>query len=101
MGPKEDLKRELQDPEFAKFYGADHAKIGLAFSLIGIRGRLGLSKEELATKLGVSRAYIARLESGKANPTIGKAGSMFALLGFRIGIEKTELIFSVEEGGKR
>ena len=41
---------------------------------------VGLSQQELADLLGVSKAYIVRLESGEANPSIAKAGRIFAAL---------------------
>jgi len=84
MEPREDLKRELQDPEFAKFYGADQARIQLALTLVATRSKLGLKQKEIAAKLGASQPYIAKLEKGDANPTIGKIGSMLALLDFRL-----------------
>ena len=92
MEPREDLKRELQDPEFAKFYGADQARIQLALTLVATRSKLGLKQKEIAAKLGASQPYIAKLEKGDANPTIGKIGSMLALLDFRLVIQVAPLL---------
>ena len=84
MEPREDLKLELQDPEFAKLYGADQARVQLALALVAARSKLGLKQREIADKLGSSQPYIAKLEKGDANPTIGKIGGMLALLGLRL-----------------
>ena len=92
MEPREDLKRELQDPEFAKFYGADQARIQLALTLVATRSKLGLKQKEIAAKLGASQPYIAKLEKGDANPTIGKIGSMLALLDFRLVTRSAPLL---------
>ena len=89
MTPREDLERELQDPEFAAYYGADQAKVQLALTLVDARDRIRLTQKEVANKLGVSQPYVAKLEKGDANATIGKIGSMLALLGLRL-VTQTE-----------
>ena len=88
---RQDLEKELQDPEFASYYGADQAKIQLAFTLVDTRNQLNLTQKEVADKLKVSQPYIAELERGSANPTIGKIGGMLALLGLRLHT-RTELL---------
>jgi transcriptional regulator with XRE-family HTH domain len=35
-----------------------------------VRMERGLTQEELATKAGLSRAYVARLETGRHNPPV-------------------------------
>lgn len=82
--PSEDLERELRDPEFAAYYGADQAKLQLAFSLVNAREKIGLTQKQVAERLDVSQPYVAKLEKGDANPTIGRIGSMLALLGLRL-----------------
>lgn len=72
------LIERLQDAEFRREYGAARAKSALAFLLLDARTSQGLTQEELANRLHVSQAYIAKLESGEANPTIGHVGSMLA-----------------------
>ncbi len=84
MSLKDDLRKELDDPEFARFFGEAGAKSSLAFTLNEARTRANLTQKELADKLGVSQEYIARLESGEANPTIGRIGALLAVLGFSL-----------------
>ena len=82
--PIDRLREELQDPQFAKFYGADQAKVRLALTMVATRQKLGLTQRELAQKSGVSQPYIAKLERGYANPTLGRIGALLALMGRRL-----------------
>ena len=85
--PRQDLERELQDPEYAKLYGAAQAKAEIALTLSKARVRAGMTQKKLAEKLGRSQSYIAKLEKGDANPTIGTIGSMLAILDCRLVTE--------------
>jgi len=89
---RKDLEQELQDPEFAYYYGADQAKTQLAFTLVDARGQLNLTQKEVADKLKVSQPYIAKLERGDANPSIGRIGSLLALLGLRLNARTEPLL---------
>lgn len=81
---REDLERELCDSEFRKLYGAAEAKSELAVAIADARHSLGLTQEEMAKKVRASQPYIAKLESGEANPTIGAIGSILAILHLRL-----------------
>ena len=78
------LEKDLQDPEFAYHFGCDQAKMQLAFSFVDVREQLNLTQREVADKWKVSQPYVAKLEKGDANPTIGKVGGMLGVLGFRL-----------------
>jgi len=81
---KEALAENLQDGEFARGFGAELAKTDFAMLLVKARKAAGITRQELAGMSGFAESYIARLESGEANPTIGKIGELLALLGFRL-----------------
>ena len=81
-GPYDDLKEELKNPEFVKQYGSEAAKNKIGITLFNIRKRMNLTQKELSNKLGISQPYIAKLESGEANPTVGSVGEILAVLGF-------------------
>jgi len=81
-GPRDDLKEELKNPEFVKEYGSEVAKNEIGKTLFKIRKRMPLTQKQLSDKLGISQPYIAKLESGEANPTIGSVGEILAVLGF-------------------
>lgn len=90
--PIQDIEQRLKDPEYAKIFGAEDAKSEFAITLARARDRAGLTQKELAEKLGVSQAYIAKLEGGEANPTLGAIGSMLAMLGLSVVMDVKPLL---------
>ena len=82
--PTDDLIDRLKDPEYAKLYGEEDAKVDFAITLTKVRKSLGLKQKQMADKLGVSQPYIAKLEGGEANPTLGRIGALLAMLGRRL-----------------
>jgi transcriptional regulator with XRE-family HTH domain len=85
------LQEELEDPEFRRTYGAELAKAELAVAISEARRLCGWTQQDVADRAGVSQAYIAKLESGEANPTIGQLGSIFACLGLRVTVSSMPL----------
>jgi transcriptional regulator with XRE-family HTH domain len=75
-----EIAEGLNDDEVRMEYGEELAKLDFALALIRARKEQSLTQQQLADLLGVSQAYIARLESGSANPTLGKAGRILASL---------------------
>ena len=88
----EQIAEDLRDNEVRMSYGEGLAKMDFALALTKARKESDLTQQQLAEQSGVSQAYIARLESGLANPTIGKAGSIFACLWKRPSIDAGELV---------
>ncbi len=88
---RDDLEEELKDPESAKIFGAAQAKSIFALTLAKARAKLGLTQRELASEVGVSQAYIAKLEGGEANPTLERIGSLLATLGLGLTTDTTTL----------
>ena len=74
------LGETLRDPERRCGFGAEGVKIALAFALLEARESAGMTRAELAEASGVSEAYISKLESGDANPSVGKVGEIFAAM---------------------
>lgn len=81
---RDDLQQNLRDREFAKRFGAARAKSNFAITLAEARRQLNLTQQELATRLGVSQSYVAKLEGGEANPTLDRIGSLLAILGLSL-----------------
>jgi len=79
-GVLNEIAEGLNDDEVRMEYGEELAKVNFALALIKARKEQHLTQQQLAGLLGVSQAYIARLESGSANPTLGKAGRILASL---------------------
>lgn len=90
--PRQDLEQEFRDPEFVKLYGAADAKSEFAIALSRARAKVGITQKELADKLGLSQAYIAKLEGGEANPTLGTIGAMLAVLGLSLKMDTRPLL---------
>ena len=88
---RDDLEQNLRDLEFAKRFGAARAKSNFALTLAKARATLGLTQKELASKIGVSQAYIAKLEGGEANPTLERIGSLLAMLELSLTTDTTTL----------
>ena len=76
----EGIAERLENDKYRMEYGEAAAQMGFALALTFARQERGLSQQELADLLGVSKAYVVRLESGEANPSIAKAGRIFAAL---------------------
>ena len=86
-----ELKEELQNPEFAKIFGAAQAKSSFAITLAEARKQLNLTQQQLAARLGVSQSYVAKLEGGEANPTLERIGSLLATLGLSLTTDTAKL----------
>lgn len=71
MKPFKDLKAELlQNPEVRAAYERLRPEFELAQTIIAARAAQGLTQAELATRMGTSQSYIARLESGRVLPSM-------------------------------
>ena len=59
---EEDRARALSDPEFRAIYEVEAGKKALWLQLVEARLAAGLTQQEVAERLGVSQAQIARIE---------------------------------------
>ena len=81
----------LQDIEYRKEFGSERAKLEMAAALTYAREVMNMTQSALAELAGTSQAYIARLERGDANPTIGNIGRLFACMWLKPGIGPTPM----------
>lgn len=93
--PIQEIKRKLQDLEYTKLFGAAEAKAEFAVALATVRRRLNMTQMELADTCGITQPYIAKLEGGEANPTLGAIGSLLATIGFRLAMDTKPLLQDV------
>jgi Predicted transcriptional regulator with C-terminal CBS domains len=82
--PTNDLARRLKDLEYAKLYGSEQIKADLAITLSKARHKLNMTQKQFADVLKSSQPYIAKLEGGAANPTIGAVGAMLSVVGLSL-----------------
>jgi transcriptional regulator with XRE-family HTH domain len=78
------LKRQLEDEQFAQLWRRFDPSFQAGALLVNLRSQLGLSQAELAERAGVKRPYIARIEAGKANPTVESLGKVLAAVGYSL-----------------
>ena len=76
----DEIRGWLKDVEQRRLYGAENVRLELALALAQLRKSQGLTQKQFADLAGVTQAYIAKLESGDANPTIGHIGGIVATL---------------------
>ena len=81
----------LQDIEYRKEFGSESAKLEVAAAFVRAREVMNMTQSALAERVGTSQAYIARLERGDANPTIGNIGRLFACMWLKPRIEPTPM----------
>jgi ribosome-binding protein aMBF1 (putative translation factor) len=71
MKSLESLKEKLlENPEVKAEYDRLESEFNLATMLIDARSRAGLSQTDLARRMGMKQASVARIESGKFNPSL-------------------------------
>ena len=59
---EEEMARRMADPEFRAIYEGEAAKKDLWLQLVEARQTAGLTQEQMAKRLGVSQAQVARIE---------------------------------------
>ncbi len=76
-----------KDPEFVRQYEALEDEFALAGQVIEARARAGLTQAQLAERMGTSQSAVARLESGRALPSVATLEKLAAATGSRLRIE--------------
>jgi len=80
----EPLACRLKNLEYAKLYCSEQVKADLALTLSKARHKLNMTQKQFADTLKLSQPYIAKIENGAANPTIGAVGAMLSVLGLSL-----------------
>ena len=95
------IKRWMKEPGFKEGYDALAEEFELASLLIEARARCNLTQAELAEKMGTSQSAIARLESGKAKPTLATLRRLAKATGMRLKISLEPAPRPKKDRGKR
>ncbi|MBI4317511.1 MAG: helix-turn-helix domain-containing protein [Chloroflexi bacterium] len=83
---KDLFRIHLEDSEFAGHWHEVQPSFAAGDVLLKMRMDYGLTQQQLADKVGVKRAYIARVESGDANPTVRTLGRILAPFGLSLSL---------------
>ena len=60
----------MNDPKYAKHYQDQEEEFNIARELIQARTKIGLTQEEVARRMGTTQSAVARMESGKPQPSL-------------------------------
>ena len=78
----EDFKREsLKDPELKREYDRLGPEFELINKIIEARIHNKLTQKDIANRMGTKQSALARLESGRANPTLAFVQKLATALG--------------------
>lgn len=83
-----DLFKEWQkDPEYLKEYAALEEEFSIARLLVETRSQANLTQQEVAKRMKTNQAAIARLEGGRANPSLATLKRFAKATGTKLKIE--------------
>jgi len=75
-----------KDPEYVKAYDALDDEFALASAIIEARAHAGLTQEQLARRMHTTQAVIARLESGRVQPSTRTLARLAVATGMKLRI---------------
>jgi len=81
------LNKKMQDPDFKASWDALEAEYSLINALVKARNSAGLTQQQLSEKIGINQAVLSRIETGKANPSIGTLQKLAKGLGKKLIID--------------
>ncbi len=85
----EELRKERPsaDPAFRAYWERTALARAVALAVVGYRAKRKLSRTQLASRLGVRQAQVARLELGELSPTIEMLQQLARVLDLRFIVE--------------
>ncbi len=98
---KKIIRRWMKEPGFKAGYDALEEEFAMASLLIEARTRAHLTQAELAEKMGTSQSTVARLESGKAKPSLSTLRRLAKATGTRLKISLEPRSRSKKDRSKR
>jgi ribosome-binding protein aMBF1 (putative translation factor) len=83
---KQVMKEFLASPENRKAYESLEVEFAIHRALVRERIQKKLTQKQLADKLGIAQSALARLESGRSNPTLSFLQKVTAGLGLKLTV---------------
>ena len=81
------LKDELKNPEFKRLFEEYGKQLEIAYQILQLRKKRGLSQSELAKKIGTKQSNVARIESGGQNITVNLLDKIATALGASLSVK--------------
>lgn len=82
-----ELKRKLKDPVFRAGFEKEYQKVKIACDIAILRDKNKLTQKQLAEKLKVSQAAVARIEGGDQNLTIATLQKIGKVFGKKLSVK--------------
>ena len=82
-------KKSLKNPRIKAEYDKLQPEFAVIQAIIDARARKGVTQAVLAEEVGTKQSVISRLESGRANPTVGFLQKLAQALDTRLEIRFT------------
>jgi len=77
-------KKWMHEPRYRKDYQALDEEFVIASAVVEVRNRAGLTQKQLARKMGTSQPVVARLESGRSQPSMRTLKKLAKATGSRL-----------------
>ena len=88
MSDVRELHRKwMKEPEYQAAYAEQEPEFELARTLIEARSRAGLTQQQLAARMNTTQSVIARLESGRVQPSTQTLRRIAEATGTRLRIQ--------------
>jgi len=87
MKAKTHFEQLMENPEFRRLYAIEGLVTEAGEFIARLMEQQGVSKAELARRLGRSRAYVTRLLSGSANMTVRTLAEVAYALGAEVKLQ--------------
>jgi transcriptional regulator with XRE-family HTH domain len=71
----------LKDPNYMRLFQQERAIFEVTECIEAVMAELGISRSELAEKLGQSKSWVTQLLDGEKNKTIRTVADVFAVMG--------------------
>ncbi len=92
------MEKYTQDPQFARLLAQEELILEVTEALCGLLEKEGVSRAQLARRLGKSKGFVSQLLGGGRNLTLRTLADVLGALGYKLKL-KPEKIRGQEEGG--
>ncbi|MCX6791036.1 MAG: helix-turn-helix transcriptional regulator [Candidatus Gribaldobacteria bacterium] len=81
------LAEQLKNPSFKKDYERFGKQLEIAYQILQLRKKKGLSQSDLAQRIGTQQSDVARMEAGQQNFTTNTLQKIAEAFGYNLKIE--------------